>query len=144
MEYNVSGNVKYLGNKNTPYLIAIEATDKTLTSYTIEETTRIIYASAFTDCTSLKSITIPDSVREIGSNAFYGCTALTNVTFGSGLSYIGMNAFYKCSSLSNATFKNKSGWQYIYYSTNYESISVTDPSENARKLTYPGYTFKRG
>lgn len=191
LEYNVKGNIKYLGNENTPYLIAIVATDKTLTSYTIEETTLIIYSyafaqctslksitipdsvreigfafsgctaltdvtfgsglltissGAFRQCTSLKSITIPDSVREIGMEAFYECTALTNVTFGRGLSYIDMNAFKQCTSLSSATFKNTSGWQYISsnYNATYEPFTATDSSENAKKLTYSGYTFKRG
>lgn len=191
LEYNVKGNIKYLGNENNAYLIAIGAIDKTLTSYTIEETTLIIYSyafaqctslksitipdsvreigfafsgctaltdvtfgrglltissGAFRQCTSLKSITIPDSVREIGMEAFYECTALTNVTFGRGLSYIGMNAFKQCTSLSSATFKNTSGWQYISsnYNATYEPFSATNPSENAKKLTYSGYTFKRG
>ncbi len=144
LEYNRSGNVYYLGNDDNPYVIAMKAVDTTATSCTLESTTKIIYEGAFLNCSSLTSMVIPDSVKAIFSEAFCNCTSLTSVTFGKSLSYIGMNAFKKCGSLKTATFSNKSGWKSIYYSNAPESVDFADNTENAKRLQYLGYSYKRG
>ena len=70
-------NEYYLGNEKNPYVVLIKAKDKSITSCTINETTKVIYEDAFRGCTSLKSVTIGSSVTAIGSYAFRGCTSLT-------------------------------------------------------------------
>ncbi len=83
--------------------IAIEATDKTKTTYALHEGTTKISSNAFYNCTSLQSIVIPAGVTSIGNDAFYSCGALTSVTFaeGSQLTSIENSAFYSCTSLQS-------------------------------------------
>ena len=70
--------------------------DKTLSSYTIKDNTRLIGNYTFYNCSNLTSVTIPDSVTSIGDFAFYGCTSLTSVTIGNGVTSIGRRVFGKC------------------------------------------------
>lgn len=80
---------------------AIEATDETLTTYTIKDGTRFIGGGAFDGYTSLTSITIPDSVISIGDSAFYRCSGLTSINIPNGVTSIGDFAFYNCSGLTS-------------------------------------------
>ena len=81
LQYNEYGDALYLGNDENSYVVLIKAKDKSITSVDIYDSTKVIYQSAFEDCTSLTSVTIPDSVTYIGSSAFYNCDSLTSVTF---------------------------------------------------------------
>ena len=110
----------------------IEATDNTLTSYTLKENVRFIGDFAFVNCRNLTSITIPDSVTTIGEQAFRGCnnlksyygkneaedksclviggllchfaqTSFTQFTIPDSVTKIGDYAFYNCSSLASIT-----------------------------------------
>ncbi|HPG92856.1 MAG TPA: InlB B-repeat-containing protein, partial [Clostridia bacterium] len=80
LSYNIKDNVKYLGNSNNPYVIAISPVDENVIEIILQNSTRIIYNNAFEYCTNLTSVTIPDSVTNIGKSAFRGCTNLTSVT----------------------------------------------------------------
>jgi len=97
-EYN---NGKYLGNSENPYVVLVDVIDTSVTSFTIPNTTKIIYDSAFYDCSSLTSIEIPDSVTSIGDHAFSGCSNLTGVTIGKNVTSIGDYAFDDCTSLTS-------------------------------------------
>lgn len=92
----------------------------TVTKAEINKDTKIIYGSAFLDCTDLSeialpnglkqvgayafaycsaaanSLVIPDSVISIENNAFNCCYGLPQVTLGSGLKNIGESAFADC------------------------------------------------
>ena len=103
LEYNEHDNAYYLGNETNPYLVLVDIIDTSITSFVIGEQTRIIYSSAFRNCTGLTYITIPDSVTSIGENAFYGCTGLTSVTIGDSVTSIGEDAFSGCSGLTSIT-----------------------------------------
>ena len=81
LQYNMKENIKYLGNANNLYVVVMGVTDTTLTTYTIDNNAKIIYDSAFEDCSSLTSVTIPESVRSIGNSAFSGCRRLTDIRF---------------------------------------------------------------
>ena len=114
----VIDNIRYAGT----YLI--EVIDRTQTTYSIAENTRIIGKYAFSGCSSLTSITIPDSVTSIGEYAFNGCTSLpvidniryadtylveavdrsqTSYSIAKNTRFIGNDAFSYCGSLTSIT-----------------------------------------
>ena len=97
----VIDNVRYADT----YLI--EVTDKTLTSCSIKEGTRVIAKNAFRECKSLSSVTIPESVTSIGENAFEHCWSLSSVTIPENLTKIEKYAFHDCRSLTSITIPNR-------------------------------------
>ena len=125
LQYNEFGNALYLGNDANPYLLLVKAKNKSITSVDIHGSTRFIYSSAFSSCTSLTSITIPDSVTSIGEWAFHGCAAEiiwggtptiteigyyefagyagTSITIPDSVTSIGRYAFSGCDSLTSVT-----------------------------------------
>ncbi len=106
LQYNIFDNAQYLGNASNPYVALIKSSSKAIESCTINDNTKFIYTSAFSDCTSLASVTIPKRVTSIGGNAFIGCTSLANVTIPDSVTSIGYYAFYGCTSLANVTIGN--------------------------------------
>ena len=101
--YNSYDNALYIKNTTNPYWALIKVKNQWIDSCTINEKTKIIAQSAFSDCRSLTSITIPDGVTSIGDSAFSGCSSLTNITIPDGVTSIGNYVFYYCSSLTNIT-----------------------------------------
>ena len=95
--------VKYLGSEQNPYLVLWGGTGITSSSYTVKPDCRIIYYSAFHNCTSLTSITLPEGLTSIGERAFYDCTGLTRITLPEGLTSIGEYAFSNCDKLTSIT-----------------------------------------
>jgi len=81
LTYNEYDNAYYLGNSDNLYLALVKAKDKSITSCTINENTKVICGSAFEGCSGLTSITIPDGVTEIVSYVFWGCSSLTDINF---------------------------------------------------------------
>jgi hypothetical protein len=79
--YNEYNNGLYLGNTSKPYIVLIKAKNKSITSCKINDTTKFILSSAFSDCTSLTSVEIGDSVTSIGSYAFSNCYSLTSIKY---------------------------------------------------------------
>jgi len=88
--------IKYLGNTENPYVIALIATITSKTSYELPEGVRVIYQAAFEYCSAATSITLPSTLRQIGNDAFEMCTALENVTIPEGVTSIGSRAFKDC------------------------------------------------
>ena len=74
-----------------------------LTSITIPDSVKNIYDEAFSYCTKLTSVTIPNSVIFMGEYVFRDCYDLSSVTFGSGLKSIMSGNFYNCNSLESIT-----------------------------------------
>ena len=95
--------VKYLGSEQNPYLVLWDGTDITSSSYTVKPDCRIIYYSAFRNCTSLTSITLPEGLTSVGEYAFYNCAGLTSITLPEGLTSIGEYAFSNCDKLTSIT-----------------------------------------
>ena len=103
LKYNEYNNGKYLGNSKNPYVILVGVIDTSAKSFTIHNTTKLIYRYAFSDCSSLTSVTIPDSVTSIGAEAFWGCSSLASVTIPDSVTSIGNYAFYGCGRLASVT-----------------------------------------
>ena len=101
--YNEKNNLKYLGNKQNPYLYLAGVKDTSIASATIEHTCKFIGKSAFSGCNGLTSIAIPDSVTFISDYGFYNCRSLASVTIGKGVTSIGRYAFSSCHSLTSIT-----------------------------------------
>ncbi len=126
LEYTVSGEYRYLGNSNNPYLY-LASVPKTVAQATIDERCKIVgnfsncenltsvvipdgvktlTEAAFSDCYSLQSVVLPNSLETIGASAFYGCAALTEISFPAGLKTIGNKAFDGCESLTSVSLPN--------------------------------------
>lgn len=90
--YNEYENVKYLGSKNNPYLIAMAPTSQNVTSLKIHKDTKFIADGAFMGCNSLESCELPEGLLYIGSNAFYFCP-LKSIVLPESLNDTGMYPF---------------------------------------------------
>ena len=88
LQYNEYGNALYLGNDENPYVVLIEAKNRSIASVNINASTKLINNEAFRGCESLASVTIPDSVTSIGYNVFSGCDNLQYNVYGNAL-YLG-------------------------------------------------------
>ncbi len=95
--------LQYVYTGNTITGLALAATDKAITSFTIPQTVTAIGDRAFSGCTGLTSISIPDNVTAIGKDAFFGCTGLTNVSITDNVTSIGSSAFCGCAALTGIT-----------------------------------------
>ena len=136
LEYNEYDNAYYLGNETNPYLVLVKAKDTSITSCVISEQTKVIYDSAFRDCTGLLSAVIGNSVTSIGDRAFYNCSGLASVTIGNGVTSIGSSAFYGCSGLASVTIPDSVtsiGYAAFRNCTGLTSVTIPD------SVTYIGY-----
>ena len=106
LQYNEYDNASYLGNEENQYLVLVKVNDTSITSFTIPETTKIIYYCAFEGCSGLTSITIPNSVTSIGYDAFRDCSGLTSITIPNSVTSIESGAFEGCSKLQYNEYDN--------------------------------------
>ena len=138
LTYNVSGNVKYLGNADNKYAVLVGANSPSLTSVTIDSATRVILPGAFANCTSLTEVVVPDSVVEIGEGAFAGCYNLTEITLpfvgrndGSGSSSHLFGYIFGLGSQSSDNYTNayqrygSSSYTYYYIPSGLTTVTVT-------------------
>ncbi len=94
-------NGYYLGSTENPYLCLTGVIDRDASEFTIPDTTKCIFQTAFGACKKLTAITIPDSVTSIGVAAFRRCNALTTLTVPSSVTNIDSTAFAECSNLTS-------------------------------------------
>lgn len=78
LNYKVKGNGKYLGNASHPYLVLVEVADKTVTSFNVDSSTKIIYSTAFS-CVNILDLSIPNGIRSIAA-ILIGLTNLDGFT----------------------------------------------------------------
>ena len=161
LQYTVHEGGKYLGSATNPHLYLAAVTDRSITSFAIAQTAKIIGRDAFADCLALTSITIPASVMRIDDRAFWNCMALATVTIESDsvltrigdyafhgckqlesfaipatVSYIGCEAFMDCDRLSAVHFARIDGWCRVLGEKNVPcSDSIGDPERAALYLT---------
>ncbi len=133
LQYNVEGNLKYLGNEDNPYLWLVDTTSTSITTGTINNNCRFIGIEAFYKCNSLTSIEISKSVISIGYSAFKDCSKLSSVIFeeNSQLTSIGEYAFSGCSSLTSIVIPNSvesiGSWEF-YGCAKLASVTFEDTS----------------
>ncbi|MEE1290147.1 MAG: leucine-rich repeat domain-containing protein [Spirochaetota bacterium] len=103
----------YLGNKNNPYVVLTTVDNKTVSSFYINENTKVIYnhsdgylCGTFSDCNNLTSIVLPYGLTCIGSYIFSGCKNLTNITIPDTVIFIGSGAFMYCNKLTYNKYNN--------------------------------------
>ena len=125
LQYNTFDNALYLGNDVNKYVALMMSKSEDIQQCLVSDSCRIIYESAFFNCTALDSVSIPNSVWSIESNAFSNtalrnvvlpkslttietglfneCTKLESVVIPASVTSIGNNAFYWCESLTSVT-----------------------------------------
>ena len=129
LKYNEYDNAYYLGNDNNKYVALIKAKNNEIASVSINSGTKIIWTSAFYNCSSLTSIIIPDNVTSIGDHAFYNCRGLTSVTIGNSVANIGERTFCSCTSLASIIIGNnvKSiGYEAFYGCSELKSVTIPE------------------
>lgn len=103
LTYNVYENGKYLGSKDSPYVVLMEMIDKNATNFSFPGTTRIIYADAL-KASMITSLTLPQGVTHIGASAFQGCRNLRSITVPENVISIEYGAFLACSYVNKIYF----------------------------------------
>ena len=145
LQYKEYDNAYYLGNAGNPYVVLIKAKDTSITSCTINSKTKVIYYSAFENCSALTSITIPDGVTTIGDYAFENCSALTSITIPDGVTTIGDRAFYDCGGLKynehdNAYYLGNAGNPYVVL-IKAKDTSITNCTINSKTKVICSWAF---
>ncbi len=135
-------NALYLSDGTNPYHILYKAKSTNITSYSINENTKII-GSAFDGCTGLTSITIPSSVTSIGGSAFSDCTGLTSVTIPSSVTSIGSDVFSGCTGLESISIPSSvtSIGKYAFFGcTGLTSITIPSSVTSIGSDAFSGCT----
>ena len=127
---NTSSSYTIPDTVKTIYVSAFDNGDN-LTSVTIPDSVETIGGSTFYDCDKITSIIIPDSVTSIGTSAFRNCDKLASVTIGDGVTSIGYLAFDYCSALKSVTMGDSVssiGYQAFRYCSNLKDLYIDDIS----------------
>ncbi len=98
--YSTFDNALYLGNDVNKYVVLMMSKSEDIQQCLVSDSCRIIYESAFFNCTALDSVSIPNSVWSIMSNAFNN-TALRNVVLPKSLTIIETGLFNECTKLES-------------------------------------------
>lgn len=99
LQYNIEGDLKYLGNNNSPYIYLADVASTDITSVIINGNCRFINSSVFSNCNGLTNIEIPEMVTYISDHTFSNCDNLMSVVFNGNITHIGQEAFSGCNSL---------------------------------------------
>lgn len=99
LQYSIYEDVRYLGNKDNLYLVAIKSIKKDMTHLILHKETKVIMDGAFYGLEKLKSVSLSNDIKKIGARTFESCRALEEITLPSELKVIADKAFYYCDSL---------------------------------------------
>ncbi len=91
--YTEKNGMKFLGNREDPYVVLVEAAPEVETAV-IPDGVKIISCGAFEKCQMLKSVVLPNTVTQISPKAFNLCRFLTDINLPDSLKSIGDYAFY--------------------------------------------------
>ncbi len=97
------GTAYYLGNSENHYLILVSVISKEITSFTIDDKTKFIWSSAFSECRVLESIENTQNILCIGSYAFEHCNSLTTFSIPQGVTTIEDGTFFCCTNMQTIT-----------------------------------------
>ena len=137
--YNENGNSYYLGNIGNDCAALIKVNDTSITSYTINAKTKVIYGSAFNNCNSLTSITVDESNTNYASQDgilynkdktefIYIPAAIQGaVTIANGVTSVGDRAFSGRSGLTSITIPGSVtsiGYYAFRYCSGLTSITI--------------------
>ena len=126
LTYRTYDDVRYLGNEDNPYLVAVGIADISAVQFNINANAKVIADYAFAGNTVLKAAYIPDgSVKYIGARAFYDCTSMTGITLGNGVKNIGDNAFSNCNLLTSIAIPGSASIGEYAFSSCYALTSIT-------------------
>lgn len=115
-------NCKYLISNNNSHYVLIGTINRNLSTYDINENTRIIAEDAFSFCSRLSYITIPDGIQVINWSTFYKCPELQSVIIPQSVQTVDYCAFYGCDKLSNVYYKGtQNEWERISIDNSYSS-----------------------
>ena len=97
------GTASYLGNSENHYLVLVSVISKEITSFTIDDKTKFIWSSAFSECRVLESIENTQNILCIGSYAFEHCNNLKTFTIPYGVTTIDDGTFFCCTNMQTIT-----------------------------------------
>ena len=97
------GTAYYLGNSENHYLVLVSVISKEITSFTIDDKTKFIWSSAFSECRVLESIENTQNILCIGSYAFEHCNNLKTFTIPYGVTTIENGTFFCCTNMQTIT-----------------------------------------
>ena len=158
------GTAYYLGNSENHYLVLVSVISKEITSFTIDDKTKFIWSSAFSECrvlesientqnilcigsrafehcNNLKTFTIPYGVTTIEDNTFFCCTNMQTITIPDTVTSIGQSAFEGCNNLKSISIPNgvtSIGNKAFYESKKLENIIIPDGVTIIRFNTFYG------
>ena len=97
------GTASYLGNSENHYLVLVSVISKEITSFTIDDKTKFIWSSAFSECRVLESIENTQNILYIGSHAFEHCNNLKTFSIPQGVTTIEDGTFFCCTNMQTIT-----------------------------------------
>ena len=103
LQYYNDGTAYYLGNSENHYLVLVSVISKEITSFTIDDKTKFIWSSAFSECRVLESIENTQNILCIGSYAFEHCNNLKTFTIPYGVTTIENGTFFCCTNMQTIT-----------------------------------------
>ena len=104
-KYQAVDNVLYDTEESILYLYPAGRTD---TSFTLPESTLVVYAGAFFAAGNLQQVNFDEKLQYIGEMAFDFCSGLTSLTIPKAVTTIGTTAFADCTGLTSVTFSGAS------------------------------------
>lgn len=158
------GTAYYLGNSENHYLVLVSVISKEITSFTIDDKTKFIWSSAFSECrvlesientqnilcigsyafehcNNLKTFTIPYGVTTIEDGTFFCCTNMQTITIPETVTSIGQSAFEGCNNLKSISIPNgvtSIGNKAFYECKKLENIIIPDGVTFIRYYTFYG------
>ena len=158
------GTASYLGNSENHYLVLVSVISKEITSFTIDDKTKFIWSSAFSECrvlesientqnilcigsyafehcNNLKTFTIPYGVTTIEDGTFFCCTNMQTITIPETVTSIGQSAFEGCNNLKSISIPNSVtsiGNKAFYECKKLENIIIPDGVTFIRYYTFYG------
>ena len=164
LQYYNDGTAYYLGNSENHYLVLVRVISKEITSFTIDDKTKFIWSSAFSECrvlesientqnilcigsyafeycNNLKTFTIPYGVTTIEDGTFFCCTNMQTITIPETVTSIGQSAFEGCNNLKSISIPNSVtsiGNKAFYECKKLENIIIPDGVTFIRYYTFYG------